>query len=193
MRPLPPPRSRISGTIPFVRAGVNSDNPPFVSAAVIRLEPMDETEFRAFVGKAIPRRAAKWVERGIWTEAKALETSERLYTQRLPEGRLTPGNQFVNVVDPDRGGHLGEAWYAVEEQGGKLQFWVEWIQIEPEHRRKGYATEALRALEETARELGADRIGLTVWSDNPNAIRLYSKLGYAPASTNMTKRLAPTP
>ena len=51
----------------------------------------------------------------------------------------------------------------------------------------------LRTLEEKARDLGADRIGLTVWSDNPDALRLYSKLGYASANVNMTKQLVPQP
>ena len=182
---------RFVGTPGFLL--LNPDNPRLVSPRVIRLEAMDETDFRAFVEKAVPRRAAKWVERGIWTEAKALETSARLYSERLPEGRKTPGNHFANIVDPTAGGHLGEVWYTLEEQGGKLRFWVEWIQVEPQHRRKGYATEVLRTLEEKARTLGADRIGLTVWSDNPYALRLYSKLGYVAANVNMTKRLVPHP
>ncbi|HYA70388.1 MAG TPA: GNAT family N-acetyltransferase [Thermoplasmata archaeon] len=159
---------------------------------MVRLEPMSESDFQAFVERAIPRRAAKWVERGMWTESKAIETCRSLYRQWLPNGRDTPGNHFLNVVDPTTGARVGDVWYTAEEQGGKLQFWVEWIEIEPNHRRKGHATEVLRTLEETAHGLGADRIGLTVWADNPSALRLYSRLGYAVASTNMTKGLQPT-
>jgi ribosomal protein S18 acetylase RimI-like enzyme len=160
---------------------------------VIRLEPMDEADFQAFVERSIPRRAAKWIERGIWTEAQALATSRSNYLQRLPKGRDTPGNHFLKVVEPASGSAVGEVWYRAEEQGGKLQFWVEWIQIEPDHRRKGYATDVLRILEETAKERGADRVGLTVWVDNPGALRLYSKLGYSSANVNMTKRLVSGP
>jgi len=160
-------------------------------AALIRLEPMGETDFRGFMDRAIPRRAAKWADRGIWSDRHALEASREMYGRTLPSGRDTPGNHFVNLIESTSGVRVGEAWYLAELLGGKMQFWVEWIQVEPGFRRKGYATAALQALEELARGLGADRIGLTVWADNPGASELYTKLGYRPASQDLTKRLEP--
>ena len=156
---------------------------------MIRLEPMDDADFAAFRERAIPRRAAKWVERGIWTEDRALEACREFEARRLPQGRKTPGSHFLKVVEQESGISIGEVWYTAEEQGGKLQFWIEWILIEPDYRRKGHATEVLHMLEATAKDLGADRVGLTVWTDNPNALSLYSKLGYTPANVNMTKSL----
>jgi len=47
--------------------------------------------------------------------------------------------------------------------------------------------EALRLLENEALGLGADRTGLSVWTDNPEAIALYTKLGYAMVHMRMTK------
>jgi RimJ/RimL family protein N-acetyltransferase len=159
---------------------------------MIRLEPMWEEDFRAFLDRAIPRRAASWVERGIWTEAESLEASRQRYARLLPNGHETPGHHFLNVVESEGGAPVGEIWYTAEPQGGKVQVWIEWILIEPAFRRKGYAAQALRIVEETARGLGAERIGLTVWTDNPGARSLYSKLGYAEASVNMAKSLDPT-
>jgi len=156
-----------------------------------RLEPMSEEEFQAFLQRQVPRRAAKWVERGIWTEATALEESRRVYDQLLPEGRTTPGNHFLKVVETTRRVPIGEVWYTAVHRGGKQQFWVEWIQIEPDHRRKGFATTVMGILEDLARASGADRVGLTVWEDNPAAARLYAKLGFRSASLNMVKPLAP--
>ena len=49
----------------------------------------------------------------------------------------------------------------------------------------------MRQLEELARSLGSDRIGLDVWMDNPGAIALYSRLGFTASSMAMTKPLAP--
>jgi ribosomal protein S18 acetylase RimI-like enzyme len=86
---------------------------------------------------------------------------------------------------------VGEVWYTAANEGGRMQFWVEWIWIEPEHRRRGYALQAFLLLEEEARRLGAPRCGLDVWVDNPAAIALYKKLGYVSVSMSMVKALDP--
>ncbi len=85
---------------------------------------------------------------------------------------------------------MGETWYTAKEEGGKVQFWVQWLGIDPPYRRRGYATEALGWLEREARKLGSDRLLLTVWMDNPGAIALYSALGYTANNMNMVKRLS---
>jgi ribosomal protein S18 acetylase RimI-like enzyme len=156
---------------------------------VIRLEPMDETDFREFVQRTIPRYAARKVERGLWKEEGALETSRADYARLLPQGRETPDHHFCNLRDAASGTRVGEVWYTAPVRGGKVQFWIEWIWVEPEHRRRGYATQALDRLEEEARRLGAERTGLNVWMDNPGAVALYSKLGYTTANMAMTKSL----
>lgn len=158
-----------------------------------RLTPMNDAEFAAFLARAIPRRAATWVQRGIWTEERALEASRAAYQRVLPQGRATPGHHFFHVLDDSTGEPVGEVWYSAEDQGGKLQFWVEWIQIEPEHRRRGLASQVLLDLETTARLAGAERIGLNVWTDNPNAAALYAKLGFQPANMSLVKSLPSRP
>ena len=45
--------------------------------------------------------------------------------------------------------------------------------------RRGIGTALIRAAEDTARRLGHQRIALGVGLDNPNARRLYERLGYA--------------
>ena len=81
----------------------------------------------------------------------------------------------------------------VKERGGKVHFWIDWIWIERQYRRQGFATATLRILEQEARKLGADRTGLTVRTDNPGAVALYSKLGYANERMQMTKLLDQDP
>jgi ribosomal protein S18 acetylase RimI-like enzyme len=44
--------------------------------------------------------------------------------------------------------------------------------------RQGIGAALIRAAEGTARRLGHDRISLTVGRDNPDARRLYERLGY---------------
>jgi ribosomal protein S18 acetylase RimI-like enzyme len=157
----------------------------------VRIEPMSEADFLGFRERAIPRRADRFAARGIWTRDRALEASRRVYDRALSEGLSTPHQHLGNILEVRSGLRVGEVWYSAEEQGGSLQFWVEWIWIEPEFRRRGYATAALTALEEEARRLGATRLGLDVWTDNPPAIELYRRLGYSPARVSMVKPLGP--
>ena len=156
---------------------------------MIRLVPMDENDFARYLARAIPRRAERYAARGVWKEERALETSRQLYAQLLPQGASTPHQHFVRIVESATEASVGEAWYRTEEVGGVVQFWIEWITIEPEHRRKGYASAALDLLEQEARRLGATRTGLDVWSDNPGAFELYRKQGYRTIRQSLVKPL----
>jgi GNAT superfamily N-acetyltransferase len=157
---------------------------------VLRLEAFTEAEFAGFLERTVSRKSAKWVERGIWAPEEALETCRRDYAEFLPEGLATPHHHFCWLVDASTAARVGEVWYMAPVQGGKVQFWVNWIAVHPEHRRHGYATEALHLLEEEARTLGADRMWLTVWAENPGAMALYARLGYVPSNMNLVKRLS---
>jgi len=155
----------------------------------IRLEPMSEEEFQESLQRSISLHAADYVRRGLWTEEEAVATMTKEFGRLFPQGHGTPDRYFAWVVDAARDQRVGETWYLAEERGGKVRFWVDWIWIEPEHRRRGYATATFRRLEDEARRFGADRMGLTVWSDNPGAIALYAKLGYTTTTMWMTKPL----
>ena len=150
---------------------------------------MTEAEFQEYLERSIPRLAARWVERGLWAESRATESSRAYYARMLPQGVQTPNHHLVRLVETKTGRVVGEAWYSVDPEGGKTRFCIEWIWIDPACRRQGHATEALRCLEEEARNLGAERTELTVWTDNPNAVALYAKLGYTTASLRMAKRV----
>lgn len=152
---------------------------------------MTEEEFPAYLARAIERRAERYVRRGLWREGVALETARRELAEWLPQGLRTPHHYLVHIVDERNGARLGESHYTVEERGGKAQFWVEWIAIEPQHRRKGFATEALDGLAREAALAGADRVYLKVFSDNPGARALYEKVGFVVLSTDMVRPVGP--
>jgi len=160
---------------------------------MVRLAPMTDEQFRRFFERAVVRRAARWAARGIWAEDRALAAARAEYDELFPQGRSTPHHHFCHLVDDDGSALLGEVWYHAQEKGGKLQFWIQWIEVDPERRRRGYATAALRLLEEEARRRGAERTHLVVWADNPGARALYDRLGYVPANTMMIKPLGPSP
>jgi ribosomal protein S18 acetylase RimI-like enzyme len=154
---------------------------------MLRLEPMDDASFRTFLERHIARRAERWVQRGIWRPDRALETCRREYAEMLPQGRSTPTHHFLRAVATETGSVVGEAWYRARESGGKIDFYIHWIAIEPEFRRRGYGTYLLQLIEREARRLGADRTTLTVWTDNPGAEAMYRKLGYVVTNVTMAR------
>lgn len=64
------------------------------------------------------------------------------------------------------------------------------IEIDPRFRRRGYAMQAMTRLEDEARRMGLDSIGLHVFGHNTAARPLYEKLGYVATNINMSKRLS---
>jgi len=158
-------------------------------STMVRLDPMTEDEFRESFERAVARHAVDFVRRGNWTEAKATEASRFELNSFLPQGRESPHHHFVKVMDESSGCQVGETWYLARPEGGKLKFWVDWLWTEPQHRRQGYATAVLQQLSKEAAKLGADRIGLFVFMDNPNAVALYTKLGFTTMVMGMSKTL----
>lgn len=152
---------------------------------------MDDSGFDAFLARAVPRRAERYVRRGVWTPEDAAEASRKEYAERFPNGRATPHQFLFDVVETEGGTVVGEAWYTARPRGGKVEFWIQWISIWPEHRRRGYGLELLRLLEEEARRHGAEKSWLDVWTDNPGALALYTRFGYAPAVLVLAKAVGP--
>jgi len=154
---------------------------------MVRLVPMTEAEFRDSFERTVVRRATDSVRRGFWSKERASEAARAELAVFIPQGRGTPNHHFVKVIDESNGRQVGEVWYFAREEGGKVRFWVDWLWTDPQQRRRGYATAVLQQLSHEAAKLGADRIGLYVFMDNPHAIALYSKLGFTAASMGMTK------
>ena len=156
----------------------------------VRLVPFTDRDFLESLTRSRPRHAEELVLRGQAIKEQALKASEDEFNELLPQGRRTPNWSFENIIDSTGRERVGETWYSRKEWAGKVRFWVDWLWVEPQHRRRGYALETLRQLELKARESGAERIGLNVWTDNAPALALYSKLGYAPVNMRMLKALS---
>jgi GNAT superfamily N-acetyltransferase len=154
---------------------------------MVRLVPMNEAEFRESFERTVARRAADSVHRGVWTKERATEAARVELETFLPRGRESPGHHFAKVIDESNGKQVGEVWYFVREEGGKIRFWVDWIWTDPQERRRGYATAVFQRLSHEAAKLGAERMGLYVFLDNPHAISLYTKLGFSAQVMAMTK------
>jgi RimJ/RimL family protein N-acetyltransferase len=158
---------------------------------MVELEPMNEEDFQASKRRGISRDAELRVRLGLWASTDAETASAAEYEELLPQGRKTPHCHFCNILDECDGSRIGETWYNARTQGGKTQFWINWIWVDPSYRRRGYATQLLQLFERLATEVGADRVSLHVEADNAVALALYAKLGYRTTDLNMAKILHP--
>jgi ribosomal protein S18 acetylase RimI-like enzyme len=109
-------------------------------------------------------------------------------TTYFPEGRPLEGHFVWDVMVGDV--CVGALWIGPHPQipDGR-SWWVYDIEIDEEHRRRGYARAALRRAEEEVRRLGGTTLGLNVFGFNSEARGLYESLGYEVHSVQMRKRL----
>ena len=56
------------------------------------------------------------------------------------------------------------------------------LQVRPEHRGRGAGSAILASAEQLVRERGLGRLAVSVGVDNPDAARLYRRLGYRPTA-----------
>jgi ribosomal protein S18 acetylase RimI-like enzyme len=150
---------------------------------------MQATTYPTYLEAAISGYARDNVAAGRWNPVGAVERSRDDFAALLPRGLDTPDNFLFEILENDGGAMVGFLWYAIERRHGSCAAYIYDLGVRPEHRRKGHARRALRALELMAADSGATSIGLNVFANNVGAQALYRELGYAPTNTNMHKSL----
>lgn len=156
---------------------------------MVRLVPMTETEFHAYLEDDIQRYAEEHVKAGNWHPAEALERSRKEHQRLLPDGLASKKQYLFSIEDDALGAKVGMIWFAVDDTRPVHSAFVYDFQIYAEFRRRGYATQALRAVEEKVKELGVEKIELHVFGHNVAARALYEKVGYEIAGVYMAKKL----
>lgn len=161
---------------------------------MIHLVPMTTVEFDQYRTKAVAGYAKANAAAGRWPAEEAENRSAEEFNRLLPQGVSTPGQLLFTVRRESDGSHVGVLWLGVGQGDLPPGGWIFDIEIEETHRSRGLGTATLLAAEELLRSRGLDRIGLNVFGNNPGAIALYEKLGYARVAMQMSKRLeSPTP
>jgi ribosomal protein S18 acetylase RimI-like enzyme len=154
----------------------------------IRLRPMTEAEFSSFRVRLIRDYAADHVRAGHWAADRAEVQSAEQVDGLLPEGLATPDMLLFSAETAD-GSPLGIAWVALgKPRPGDA--WLYDIEINPEHRGKGYGRALLQAAERESAKRGAKAIGLNVFGVNTTARSLYESAGYEITAFNMRKELS---
>ena len=129
------------------------------------------------------------VRAGVWSPEEAERRAEADTNGLLAQGTDTEGHYLYLLREPSAGEEVGVVWLAVQDMGVGRSVWIYDIQIHEPFRRRGHGTEALRAVEKRAVELGAEKVELHVFGHNPGARALYERSGFVTTSVVMSKRL----
>ncbi|ARJ04469.1 hypothetical protein GCM10010988_32550 [Cnuibacter physcomitrellae] len=155
------------------------------------LRPMPEDALAEWRANAEAHYLAERIAAGDTPEYAAKRVSQS--REYFPDGRPAEGQLVFQVVERDEGSGretvVGALWIGLLEPEQPTAWWVLDVEIDEEHRGKGYGRAAMRLAEEEARARGGDRIGLNVFGPNTVARSLYDSLGYRVTATNMTKEL----
>lgn len=156
---------------------------------MIRLVPMTEDDYEAFISWAIPDYAAEQVKSGAWEEETALEKAEQAFKGLLSGGLAAADQSFYVIQDETTEPDVGYVWFGIREEGGRKFVALYDILIHEAHRRRGYGRQALQAMEKQARAQDASRILLHVFGHNTGARALYQQAGYVERNLTMVREL----
>lgn len=68
--------------------------------------------------------------------------------------------------------------------------WINYLAVDPQHRRQGVARTLMSEVERMLREMGCAKINLQIRRDNPEAISFYERIGFTEdAVVSFGKRL----
>ena len=155
----------------------------------MRLVPMSEADYTAYLERLLPEYAAEHVRAGNWPAGHAEAMAQAQLQAILPDGVHTPDHYLYLLRVEGETDPVGQLWLGVMRQSGSPRAFIYDIEIYERFRRRGYATQALQAAEDQARELGLNSIALHVFGHNTGARALYEKLGYAVTDLVMAKDL----
>jgi RimJ/RimL family protein N-acetyltransferase len=155
----------------------------------VRLDPLPGERFPAFRAHLETHYARDKVDSGAWSLAEAPRRAAAELDGLLPQETDTRDHFLFYVVDTVTHEEVGTVWIHVRDQGSGRVVWIYDLEVFDRFRRRGYATRILAAVEDKARELGADRVELHVFGHNAAARRLYERSGYEPTSISMSKRI----
>ncbi|EGA90687.1 GCN5-related N-acetyltransferase [Planococcus donghaensis MPA1U2] len=152
-----------------------------------KLQQMTEEEFDKYMAYLIPDYAKDLSENYMIPLEKAMNESKELMDQLLPNKQNSAEQLVYNIYSTDEDKTVGVIWYNIQSDSNKA--YIYHIFIKEEFRKKGFATFVLQELEESMKSVGVISMGLNVFGTNPNAYKLYKKLGYQVQSTAMGKRI----
>jgi RimJ/RimL family protein N-acetyltransferase len=155
----------------------------------MRLRPMTQAEYDAWLDEEIKGYAQDKVDAGTWLAEEALERSAESFRSLLPAGLASPDQYLFTMEDEAAGRSVGTIWLGKTAREGKSKAFIYDIVVDETERGKGYGKQAMLLIEDEARKLGLTEIGLHVFGHNAIARDLYLKVGYEITDYVMSKSL----
>jgi ribosomal protein S18 acetylase RimI-like enzyme len=150
---------------------------------------MTEDDFVTYMGFAVSNYANEKVASDSWPAEEAHARAAAAFSELLPQGLATEDQHLLTIVDNPAGNKAGFVWFGVTDLGkGPVAFIYDFVIFE-ELRRRGFGSQALRALEDKVRAMNLNIIGLHVFGHNQAARALYDSVGYTVSDVTMTKML----
>lgn len=156
---------------------------------MVRLVPMTEAQFAAYLERAIPEYAEAHVRSGDCAADEALALAQADYDSLLPQGVATPGQHLFTIHVDAETTPVGLLWFASRERRGKNSAYIYDIQVREDVRGRGYGRAALQELERLLAEMKIGRVSLYVMGWNTRARALYERLGFVVSGSGMHKVL----
>jgi RimJ/RimL family protein N-acetyltransferase len=144
----------------------------------INLRKMTSKEYDAFFGWSRNNHVRELTKDTNMSLEDAIKQAEAEVQEMLPNGIDTENNSLMVIENVSNNRDVGFVWYLYEETDGVQQVFLCDFVIDVIERRKGYATEALSAMEKNAAEFGCKESVLFVAKENEPAQKLYAKSGY---------------
>ncbi|RED45037.1 GNAT family N-acetyltransferase [Aestuariispira insulae] len=155
---------------------------------VIHLLPMTPSYYANWLDHAIQSFADDKQRTHGYAPDQARKLANDSITGLLPDGPETK-DQHLYMVQEETGTPIGHAWLAMKDDYGLRRGFIYEIEILDNFQGNGFGRATMQALEETARALGAEALGLHVFSFNQPAQNLYRSLGFDVTGLSMEKAL----
>lgn len=99
------------------------------------------------------------------------------FSRRLLKMLAEAGDARTIVAEED-GAIAGFVIVQMERWDTERVAYIMTLDVAPDHRRRGLASQLMQRAEEAAREAGVDSLALHVWVENEGALRFYERMGY---------------
>lgn len=155
-------------------------------AASLRLRPMTDDEYLSYYDAAVASLAEEEARAFELGAEEAHRRSVAGFERLVPNKVLSGSTQRICVIERDRD-DVGVIWYELRSMGREAYIYD--LLIWPQYRRRGYASQALHALESELGNAGVEKILLNVFDHNEIARTFYEAHGFATRARLMRKTI----